>query len=365
MGFSLPKIESPALKYGYSNARVKAMKGLLLKQNTLEELIKVGTIEAMVEILQRTGYRNDLADASVNYSGSDLIEMAASKNFARVVQKLVRIVPKDDRPLLEALLVKWDLLNLKTMMHAKLLKRGYEDVKHQLFCVGGLNENDFKRIMKAEEREILREIRRTKLGEQMLSSSTEAFSRSMWETFNNALRNLDTFTQTETIVDAYSYMLMDKALAESGGKVAFYIRDLLRLEIDEKNIMIIERLKKHGVEKKRIQETLIKGGTLSRRTLDRIIEAKDLASAVKIIRSKFRRLELPEGDVSLTDLEIALEKSLAAQKVLAFHRVNLSVGVLIGFLLLKEEEMSNLRKISKSKEFRTPESEVRKMLVMV
>jgi len=166
-GLSFPRVESRALKYGYSNARVKAMKGLLLKQNMLEELIKVGSIEAMIEILQRTTYRNDFADASVNYSGSDLIEVAAAVNFAKVVQKLLRITPKDDLPIVEALLVKWDLLNLKTMMHAKMNGMDYDDIKHQLFSVGGLTEEDFKRIMRAEGGEILRVIKRTPLGKKM------------------------------------------------------------------------------------------------------------------------------------------------------------------------------------------------------
>jgi V/A-type H+-transporting ATPase subunit C len=364
-GFKIPKPQSRALKYGYSNARVKAMKGLLLKQSMLEELIKLGSIEAMIEVLQRTTYRNDLAEAAVYYKGSDIIEMAASLNFARVVRKLLGVAPKDDKPIIEALLVKWDLLNLKTMMHAKMLGRNYDDIKHHLFCVGGLTEEDFKRIMKADEREILRVLRRTKLGEQMLSTSTEHFSHAMWETFRKAMRNLDTFTQTETIIDAYSYMLMDKALSESGGKVADYIRDILRREIDSKNVMIVERLKKHSTDKAKIKESLIKGGTLSEHLLDRLIEAKDVQAVVNVIRYKFRQLEITDSDPKLTDLEIALEKSMAAQRLLAFHRATLSVGVIIGFLLLKEEEMSNLRKIAKCKEFRVPEAEVRKMLVVV
>lgn len=363
--FALPRIESRALKYGYSNARVKAMKGLLLKQSMLEELIRVRSIEAMIEILQRTTYRDDLADASLNYSGSDLIEMAASANFARIIQKLLKISPKEDRPLVEALLVKWDLLNLKTMMHAKMLGKDYDGIKHQLSCVGGLTQDDFKRIMKAEEREILKAIKRTNLGEKMLSTSTEHFSKGMWETFNSALRNLDTFTQTETIIDAYSYMLMDKALSETGGKVAFFVRDLLRIEIDAKNVMIIERLKKHGADKTKIKKTLIKGGTIPPHVIDKIIDAKDVSAIASLIKPKFHKLELEGDDLKPTDLEIALEKSLAAQKVLAFHRSALSVGVIIGFLLLKEEEMSNLRKIAKGKEFNIPEEDVRKMLVIV
>ena len=358
------KIESRALKYGYSNARVRAMKGLLLNSSTLNDLIRVGTVEGMVELLQRTGYKNDLSAASVEYSGSRLIELAASRNFARTVQKLLRLTPKEDRPVVRALLVKWDLLNLKTIMHARRLKLGYDDVKPYLFPVGGLNEDDFKRMMKAEEREIFKEVKRTELGEQMLSTSTAHFSRQMWETFKNAMRNLNTFMQMETIVDAYMYLLMDKALSDVGGREVSSIRGILKREIDAKNILIIERLKKHNADRKRITDSLIRGGTMSETLVGKLMDAKDLPAVVGLLRLKFPQLTIKDN-VDLAALEIALEKSVAAQKVLGFHRAILSVGVMVGFLLLKEEEINNLRKIAKGKEFSIPENDVREMLVIV
>ncbi|MFH1685498.1 MAG: V-type ATPase subunit, partial [Candidatus Micrarchaeota archaeon] len=208
---------------------------------------------------------------------------------------------------------------------------------------------------------IFREIKRTVLGEAMLSQSTAQFSKAMWEKFNMALRSLDSFMQMETIVDAYSYLLMDKALADSGSKDILYIRRIMKREIDAKNVMIIERLKKHG--KKKIQENLIRGGTINQITINKIIESKDISQTISLIKPKFGNLELSGED--LTDLEIALEKSIARQKTIAFHRGMLSVGVIIGFMLLKEEEISNLRKIGKGKEFGISEKDVREMLVVV
>ncbi len=360
-GFTLPQFESRALKYGYSNARVKAMKGLLLKPGVVEDLVRCSSIEAMIELLQRTPYKGDFDEGSVRYSGSELVELAAAKNFARTVEKLIRITPQSDKKVLQALLLKYDLLNLKTIMHAKVLGKTYDEVKPHLFPAGGLTEEEFKRIMKADGQHIFREIKRTVLGEAMLSQSTAQFSKAMWEKFNMALRSLDSFMQMETIVDAYSYLLMDKALADSGSKDIAYIRRIMKREIDAKNVMIIERLKKHG--KKKIQENLIRGGTINQMTINKIIESKDIAQTINLIKPKFGSLDLPGED--LTDLEIALEKSIARQKTIAFHRGMLSVGVIIGFMLLKEEEISNLRKIGKGKEFGISEKDVREMLVVV
>jgi V/A-type H+-transporting ATPase subunit C len=362
---SLPKIESRSLKYGYSNARVKAMKGLLLKTSQLDEMIKVSTVQGMVELLHKTGYKNELAAASVDYSGSALVELAASRNFAKIVRKLVKLTPKEEQNVLRALLIRWDLLNLKSIMHAKRLKKTYEEVRPYLFDVGGLNEEDFKRIMKADEANIMRELRRTELGERMLSIGTANLSLRMKESFTNALRSLDRFLQMETIIDAYIYLFMDHALSEIGGSEVNQIRELLKMEIDAKNVLIIERLKKHNTSKEKIVNSLLKGGKLSDPMIQKLIDAKDLQAVVSVIKPKFRQLELKSEKLKLTDLEIALEKSIAAQKLIAFHTTVLSAGVIIGFLLLKEEEINNIRKIAKCKEFNVPESEVHEMLVVV
>ncbi len=357
----LPKIESRALKYGYSNARVKAMKSLLLKSGFFDDLVKTGSVEAMIELLHRTTYKGDFAEASVRYTGSELIELAAAKNFARTIARLIRITPKSDKAVVQALLLKYDLLNLKNIMHAKKIGKEYDEVRPYLVPAGGLTEDDFRRLLKADERNIFREVRRTVLGEHMLSQSTADFSKGMRTKFLSALRSLDAFMQMEAIIDAYSYVLMDKALSESGNPDVEAIRRIIKREIDAKNVMIIERLKRHG--RKDIRDHLIRGGTLNESMINRLIESKDLAQTAGIIRNKFRKLELSGEELS--DLEIALEKSIASQKSVVFHRALLSVGVIIGFLLLKEEEVNNLRKIAKGKEFGMSEKDVNEMLVVI
>lgn len=338
----LPKLESRSLKYGYSNARVKAMKGQLLKQAFLEELIKVHSIEGMAELLQRTGYKGDLAAASAEYSGSRLIENAAARNFAWTVRKLMKIAPGSDKEALKALLLRWDLMNVKALLTGRRLKKGYEDVKPLLFDVGGLDEEDFRRILRADELELARRIRKTELG-RMLPP------------------RLGQGAELESALDTNLYAALDRTLA-SGGKEAGAIRRILKKEIDAKNIMIIERLKKHGVGAPRIRSSLIKGGTIGEQMISKMIEARDIAALMNIARSKFPRLEC-KGE-SMSDLEIAFEKAIAAEKVHAFGNAILSAGVMFGFLLLKEEEINNLRKIAKGKEFRMGEAEVRAMLVM-
>ena len=362
---AIPRIESRALKYGFSNARAKAMKGLLLKPAFLDEMIKVSTIDAMVELLQRTDYRDDLLAASIDHSGSGLIELAGGLNFMRMAMKLQRITPREDVPAVKALLRKWDLMNLKTIVNARSLNKPYKDIRPYLFPVGDLTEADFERIANADKDQIFNEIKRTSLGAEMLSVSTATFSKQMWEAFRNALKNMNMFMQLETILDAYTYLFMHKALSQVHGKDVYRIRRLLGKEIDAKNILIIERLKSYGYTREKMGNYLIRGGTLSPGFIRSLMEAKDISAAVALARSKFRSLQLKEGAVGLSDLEIAMEKAIAAEKSGAFYRSMLSIGVILGIMLLKEEELNNLRKIAKGKEFGLPEREIKEMLVTV
>jgi V/A-type H+-transporting ATPase subunit C len=345
-----------AMKYGYSNARVKAMKSLILKQAFLDELIRVHSVEAMVELLQRTGYKNDLAAAALATSGSRLIEMAASRNFSRTVKKLIGIAPQSDRKGVSTMMIRWDLMNLKTLLHARRLKKGYEEMKPYLFEVGGLSEEDFKRILKADDSNLVRELKATELGRRVIAAGSGREMRG----------KADASMRLEGAIDTQIYVLMNRALTAVGGEDVGGIRRVLKKEVDAKNVMIIERLKAHGIPRDRIEAELIRGGTLDKQTISRLLEAKDLSGLVQVLKPRFAQLEIRgEGRSALSQLEIAFEKSLAAQKLLAFHRAVLSVGVVVGFLMLKEEEMNNLRKIAKGKEFRMPESEVREMLVVV
>lgn len=358
---SIPTIESRALKYGYSNARVKGMKGLLLKQSELDELLKVKSIDAVVELLERTHYKEDLVSLSLLYRGSTLVELAAGKHFARIARKIIKITPKNDRRYVEALLKRWDLLNLKTIITAKRLGKKFEDIKSYLVPVGNLSESDFERLAKADERAIFDEIQRTDFGKEMLSQSTSLLTVEMMKTFKDALKSMDSFMQLQTLLDAYMYVYIDRNLS-GGSKDVENIKKLFRKEIDATNIAMIERLKSRKFDKDKIKKYLIKGGTLSDFDINALVDAKDFNEVVSVSRNKISGIESKEVK-DIVDLEIILEKAIAKEKLHAFYLSTLSIGTLLGFLLLKETELHNLGKIAKSKEYNIAPEKVREMLV--
>ncbi len=361
---AMPKIENRALKYGYSNVRARSMKGTLISESLLNEMIRVSGVDAVIELLQRTEYKEDIGSAAASYSGSRIVEFATSTNFSRVAQRLVKITPKDDCPAVEALLLKWDLNNLKAIMDAKKIGMSYEEVRPHLFRVGDMSDDDFKRILKADDRILLQEIRRTRLGKMLFTPLETPTGKQLQRAVKDSLRSVDAFFKEESLLDGFAYFMIDRTLSRLRGKEIAYLRRLIRKEIDIKNIMIIERLKRHNMPREQVLLRIIKGGTLRDSSLKAILDAKDLGAVIILVKNKFPRLELKDN-MTLAEFEIALEQAIARQRNHAFHRNVLSVGVIIGFLLLKEEEINNLRKIAKGKEFGLTEDEIRQTLLVV
>ena len=361
----LPHLGGRATKYGYSNARVKGMKGLLLKGSEMDELLKVKTMDAVVELLQRTHYKDDLAQLSLLYKGSTLVELAAGRHFGRLARKILKLSPKSDRKIVQALLKRWDIQNLKTVIGAKRSGKKFEEIKPYLVAVGSLSESDLERISKAEDRMVFDEIRATGFGKEMLSESTNMFTAGTWEVMRGAVKSMDNLLQMQALLDEYAYVYIDRNLI-SGSKDVQGIKRLFKKEIDAKNIAIIERVKARGIDKAKIKKYMIKGGTLNDATMNALIDAKDFNAVISIAKSKLSGLDIGADNVkNIVDLEISLEKAIAREKLRAFYRSVLSIGILLGFLLLKEEELHNLRKIAKGKEFNIPEDKLKEMLVMV
>jgi len=136
-----------SLKYGYSNARTKAMKSTLLTVKELESMIEAKNVSEILSSLQRTSYKADLVEEAFEGSGADLIELSLGKNFARTLTKLIKISPKSDAPRIVSLFERYDVLNLKTILLGKHLNEPKEKIKLFLVESPRFNEGTLNRML--------------------------------------------------------------------------------------------------------------------------------------------------------------------------------------------------------------------------
>jgi V/A-type H+-transporting ATPase subunit C len=364
------------LVFGYSNARVRAMRTALLSRRQAEDLLKIRSVAGIEEYLMKTPYREDFSHMPRGLSEAKRVELAASRNFARTAQKLIRITPKQSLPSLMAFLGRYDIHNLKAILLSKKLGKPPSEIEHLIIQAGSLSFEDLSRLISSKSAASFYEaMRSTKFGLELLNSVSlrhipkerirMAISKPGFEELPVDL--------LLAAMDAYYYELAAK-FAHMGDKESLEIARLLSAEADAKNILSILRLKKSGAGKKEIQMSIVKGsGQFSRVQLEKLIEAKDAAEAARLASDFFassagkEAFEAAEGlfakDGRLSHLEIAFENSIARKSLKLLRRSMLSLGTIIGFLLLKEEEMNNIRKIVRGKQLSLPPEKIEEMLV--
>ncbi|MEW6528461.1 MAG: V-type ATPase subunit [Candidatus Micrarchaeota archaeon] len=351
---ALPTLK--AAKYGYSNARVGAMKGLLLNKEFLIGLTHLGNVYSVIEMLERTYYKDNLVKFSIHYHGSDLVQIATSMHFAEIVNKLERITPESDKEAFGVILMKWDLINAKTILNAKRIGKKYEEIAPHIIPIGSFTEAEIKGLL-SEEGEFFSKFAKTNLGRKFVSN-TAIFGAELEKLFR--YMGTTEVMKLEALLDMFYYSLYS-SIGKFSAKEFETIAKLFRREIDFKNALIIVRLKQHGINNpNEIAKYFIKGGLKQFGSFAELIDAKDMRDGLMHVGKKFGFENAP---ANVVELEMMLNRKFASAKLAVFYRSILSIGAIFSFLFIKEEEINNLRKIAIGKEFGMPDEKISEMLI--
>lgn len=341
-------------KYGYSNARVRAMYALLLSNQFILDLAKLGTIEEVIEQLERTYYKEELVEESRSKHGSDIVQFAASRHFIKTVNKIRKLTPSEDLPAFESFLLKWRINNAKILLNAWAMSKPVDEVLPFLIPTETFSEEKVRELLESKGVQFFKELSKTPFGKEMFASGLVSPSK-MEELFLNAEKDKSKIIEVETMLDKYYYDSMVARVKKE--KELHPLLPLIREEIDFKNAMIIGRLKAHGISDPAvIRRNLIQNSSVK---WDVVLENKSMEQFFKLIAKQFN---LKEVD-SLPQLEMEFEKKLVSDRLKLFLRSILSLTTIISFLFLKENEINNLRKIAVGKEFNLSSEKIIQMLV--
>ena len=365
------------LIYGYSNARVRAMRTALLSRRQAEDLLKVHSSAAVAEYLMRTGYRDDFAHMPARITEEERVEIATSRNFARTAQKLLRITPGQGRPTLLAFLGRYDIHNLKAILLARKLNRGNEEAMGLLVPAGSLTQPELGRMLSAKSPDALYEaIRASGFGAKFLSSAS--IKRIPRAQIRAALQHTGSEQAWPDLLiaalDSFYYEVASAA-ARASEKDSDILLNLVRSEADAKNAMTIMRMKKGGAGKSAVMKSLVGGGNFTPKQLGKMGGAKDFHDVAKLAsgffisetgKAEFASAEKRyKEDGQLSHFEVVFESSIARRSLRVLRRSMMSIGAIAGFLFLKEEEMNNIRKIVRGKALGLPTEKIAEMLVIV
>ena len=351
------------LVYGYSNARIRARKAKILQYEFFEDLSNQETITGITGMLERTYYKELIVELSARYTGSELLEQAAGMHYAGTVSRVHHFVPDIAKPAIDALMEKWDFSNLKAIITAKRLGKSWESMRPFIIPAGTISRAELKRIAAAEGEKLYLEVRRTDVGRMMFAQSSALISGTELEQmFVSSLKQAKMLSQLHVMLDTayYNFLLKGMNLPD---REAAMLRSIVKKEIDSRNMVNVLRLAKSGIKSpEQVSRYIIKGSAVRPKAIARLLEAKDMHEVLSITSHIFP-LRGEEEPKTLVDLEIAFQKELAEEKMRSFYRSTVSLGTILSFLFIKEEEMNNLRKIVRGLDYRLSPGEIKSTLV--
>ena len=126
--------------FPYINARVRAMKSRLLDPGRMEELLAVPTLDAFIQALNNTPYGHDLQEALSRYATLQAVDVALARNFYNTTTKVLSFADGKPRALIEVVLMRWDLINLRIILRGKHSGVHQDDIASSLIPAGSLGE---------------------------------------------------------------------------------------------------------------------------------------------------------------------------------------------------------------------------------
>jgi len=289
--------------------------------------------------LEETQYKDEIDALSKDHSGVELIEYATFANMAKTFRKLEEVSIDEPSFLILEYLRRWDVWNIKTLLRGKFSGVSDTEIIKYLVPAGELSPELLEELAKKES----------------IADIISAFDGT---DYASALAQYDgkNLASLENALDKLYYFRMERAvggtLSVGGGLLLKYVRR----EIDIRNLITLFRMNKAGVDAAVIQENLIPGGKLHDELSHmagqpfgeflRGLEGYPFWSSISDVAS------VDMDAVSRVEARLNAYLIRYAWALSNYHP--LSILPVLGYMVSKETEVSNIRKIVRGKEAGLP-----------
>lgn len=360
--------------YGYANARVRAMKSLLLSEDFYEHLMQIDDSNAILEALKKTPYKTEIEEvALLKTTTSEIIDEALKRNIAKTFNKVATFVAGEAGKLVKVLLARWDLHNLKTILRGKHISANENEIREGLIPAGELNEALLNELVRAIDVPGVVDL---------LATWGIPSARPLVENLPRYLARKELLT-LEIPLDKFYYEQVSRQ-SRGNSLHARIVHDLIIMEIDVRNLVTLLRLQgvkfefkgeKEEIEKQvkeQIEVLFVPGGKEIELTdFVSLAQKRDVEAILKHLRSSPYGAVLRSGierykeTNSLSILERKLEEYLAQKAISTYRKGPLCIGIIVGYLWMKFKEVVNLRIITRCKIMGVPERKIREELIFV
>ena len=327
-------------KYAYPNAKVRALKGRLLSEETFRALLHCERFEEVLNVLLSTHYSDALAELpGTDISGPQLNSVLYQSLF-QDYEKTIRALDRSLQPFFILLYQKYELTNLKTILRGIFSQAALEDLqalllpteRYTLFSKDALLS--FHNI------------------QDVITHLQGSFFQ---YPLNRALRRFEDEQEIfplEMALDLHYYHTLWDAMKPLPAAEQKIIRKLLGTWLDILNLTWIVRFKEEYQfsPEEILNYTIHHGANFRLRDRRQLSEAQNVGEILEFLKHSAYAKGLPDQlDPSI--LHVLLSRYLITQLRSYFSGNPFQIGVILGYLWLKEFEISDIISISEAKRY--------------
>ncbi len=356
-------VQVPLDDYGYANARVRAMTARLLDEHVYQQILEAPDYHSAIGVLEDTEYAKEVEEAVLEGINPTNIDRALTKNMIRNFDRIKHFISGRPHELIEILLSRWDLYNVKTILRGKRALVPNTEIERNLVPIGFLDMTVLGEIVRQPDL-------RSALDAVVVFSMEWPipYGRAITSTLPEFLREHD-LSIVETALDQLHYR---HVISQARGKDvnSALVRKVIAMEIDVINIMNLLRLCGLELAKEGALKYFLPHGSLSQEEYVRIMglgQPEAVAGELMRVLPQYRepislgmRQFDEKGESAVLD---ELEKHVI-KTCIHLTRDPLGIGVIIRYMWLKYLEVMNLRIIIRGKSIGLIESQIRKELFL-
>lgn len=344
------------MSYEYLNTRVRVMLAKLLKPEDFQALLELRELSELVNALAETDYAPEIERCSVEFSGYESIEQAVLRNGQRAFTQLVRIAPEDPRALIQLVLERFEVFNLKTIVRGVHVGVSPDEMARNLYPSLIYPRAFYQELLK---RETLRGVL------DCLLSAGNRYYKPLAEVFPEYERT-GKLALLEHALDSFYFSHARQLLHESPDENAQIVRDALGTEADILNLVYALRVVESGVQSDEKYRYILEGGRhLSQEAVRELLNSPDVSEFWRRLArtSYFKKLGAPPEPWSAPRLQERLENLLYAELCrLELGRL-FDIRMTLSYIWRKSAEMTNLRVIASGLLRHAPRAQIEENLI--
>jgi V/A-type H+-transporting ATPase subunit C len=335
--------------YDYGNARLRVMKSRFLTKKELGTLIETGSIQGLIAALTKTNYRKSIESALARTSGMECIAEALRADLISTLGKLCSFYRERSGMMVAILLRSYDVGNLKAILRGLANNASPGEILATVLPIGELRSDILDELASTSSPRSAIDLVATMglpIAQPLIRLRTEYPGAEVFQ--------MELALEQWRYKEAQGY-LRDEALTNG------LLFSALNLDADLSNILTVLRFANFPAERKQLGERL---GTESVEVLlcgpgkvafGLLIEAgsqDDVESATEILSYTPYRFPLQDGLAAfksngrLSEFEKHLKRYRLRWASSLITKDPLGMGVVIGYVALKINEVSNIRWIA-------------------